>query len=206
MEHELGPDDVTEWDEEDHPGTVVDIPLGPGKGRSITNLENQKKALALKRAGASYQAIAEEVGYSSASNAARAVKRALDGEIKTEADQYRALQMMRSEQLLMVQWSGAMQGDNAAWDRALAAVKHIDGYVVGHGGGGGDLTVNINAGAGEQPQNVLVIQGDTDSYKAGLMAMAEDHGFTFDDDVVETLGVERPQVEDAIVVDPDDDF
>lgn len=175
---------------------VVDIPPGPGTGKSIQSMERQRRALVLRRAGAGFQAIADEVGYASAAGAAKAVKRALSREVREAADEYIALQMQRSEQLLMVQWQKAMEGDLAAWDRALSAVKHIDGYVGAQGNGSGSVTVNV--GDPGNGANVLVIQGDTDSYKAGLMAMARDHGFEVPDedfidaDIVEPGDEERP--------------
>lgn len=169
-----------EVDDEVIVGEVVDIPLGPGKGRSIQHMERQKKALALRRAGATYEVIAAECGYSSASNAARAIKRALNNELREASNEYFALQLMRSEQLLMVMWGDAMNGDHAAWDRALAAVRHIDGYV---GAKGADGSITINMGTGDGDKGVLVIKGDDDGYMAGLRAMANDHGFSFPGDM-----------------------
>jgi hypothetical protein len=183
MDHTPDDDDLTDDDFEALADTPEPVTAVSG-ARSIQSKERQKKALALRRAGASFQVIAEEVGYGSANSAARAVRTALNADLREASDEYVALQMMRSEQLLMVQWQAAMTGDERAWDRAMLAVKHIDGYVKGSVGGNGELTVNVSSDGGTAT-NVLVIQGDTDSYKAGLREMAKDHGFSFDSDEVE---------------------
>ena len=198
MDYSPDDDDLTDADF-DPADSVPSVPAG----RSIQNKERQKKALALRRAGASFQVIAEEVGYASANSASRAVKNALNADLREASDEYVALQMMRSEQLLMVQWQAAMTGDERAWDRAMLAVKHIDGYVKGSSGGNGELTVNVSSDGGTAT-NVLVIQGDTDSYKAGLREMAKDHGFSFDSDEVEDDAPDEDLlILDAVTVEDD---
>lgn len=78
------------------------------------------RALELHLAGATYDAIAQTLGYSNRSGAFHAVKRAL-GARKPTRDQHEAAQaeLMRLDAMLTGLWAKARKGDFGAVDRVL---------------------------------------------------------------------------------------
>jgi AraC-like DNA-binding protein len=77
----------------------------PGRGqhgkfiRTSETAERQAEALRLRSRGLSYQKIAEELGYNDASAASKAIKTALDATIREPAEDVRALELGRLDDL-----------------------------------------------------------------------------------------------------------
>lgn len=81
--------------------------------------DNQLKALALRKAGASYQSIADALGYKDASGAWRAVKASLKKTLQEPADELRTLELARLDDMLKAIASHVAAGNLTAIDRAL---------------------------------------------------------------------------------------
>ncbi len=79
--------------------------------RRITAAEKRKKALQLRKGGASYDAIARQVGYANRGGAHRAVTQELRELPKDDAEDVLALEVERLDQLLMALWPAAMKGN-----------------------------------------------------------------------------------------------
>lgn len=96
----------------------------PGQGepthspRRIVNAERQAQALQLRRAGAAYDEIARQLGYTKM-GAWKAVASALKKTLQEPADDVRKLELERLDRLLLAIWNRAIQGDDDAIDRVL---------------------------------------------------------------------------------------
>jgi hypothetical protein len=89
----------------------------------IASHERKLQALELRKAGASYQAIAEQLGYSGASGAFAAVKAALRDTLREPAQELRELELARLDAALLALWRRVQDGDEKAIDRMLAIMK-----------------------------------------------------------------------------------
>jgi hypothetical protein len=87
--------------------------------------EKQLKVLELRRAGRTFAAIAEQLGYSSESGARRAFTAALARVIKQPAEHMRQLLLMRYEACLKAIYPKAIAGDLRAIDRLLRINQQI---------------------------------------------------------------------------------
>jgi hypothetical protein len=87
--------------------------------RRIEAVERQRKAVELRKAGMSYEAIADELGYAGKSGAYKAVHTALTRTLQEPADELRALEAARLDDLWRGIWLDARKGNVAKIDRAL---------------------------------------------------------------------------------------
>ena len=76
--------------------------------------DKENKVLELRRAGLTWQRIAEEVGYSDHTGAYAAYKRALKRTQQQPADELREAELDRIDRLQLALWPKAMKGDNAS--------------------------------------------------------------------------------------------
>lgn len=74
-------------------------------------LDRELKVLELRRAGLTWQRIAEQVGYADHSGAYLAYKRALKRTLQQPADELRQQEIDRIDRLQLAAWPRAMQGD-----------------------------------------------------------------------------------------------
>ena len=119
--------------------------------RRIASAEKQRQALELRKAGASYDQIAEKLGWRGRSGAFNAVMRALRKTIQEPADDVRKLEVERLDALLLALWPQARQGNQGAVDRVLRVMERrskllgLDAPTKQQvtGEGGGPLIVNI---------------------------------------------------------------
>lgn len=89
--------------------------MPPPRGQAAQAREREALLIRLRRDGATFQQIADHLGYSSASNAHRAYRRAMERIPAVEAAEYRALALQRLEALWQVTWEKAQAlGDPAA--------------------------------------------------------------------------------------------
>ncbi len=89
----------------------------------IASHERKLQALELRKAGVSYQVIAEQLGYSGASGAFAAVKAALRDTLREPAQELRELELSRLDAALLAVWRRVQAGDEKAIDRMLAIMK-----------------------------------------------------------------------------------
>lgn len=86
----------------------------PGEDRAsprrIEAAEKRKRALQLRKAGVSYDQIAQQVGYANRGNAHKAVMQELRELPKDDAKDVLNLEVERLDQLLMALWPAAMKG------------------------------------------------------------------------------------------------
>lgn len=73
-------------------------------------IDKETKVLELRRAGLTWQRIAEEVGYSDHSGAYAAYKRAMKRTLQQPADELRQQELDRIDRLQLAAWPKAMQG------------------------------------------------------------------------------------------------
>lgn len=92
-------------------------------GNRIDAAERQRKALEARKAGASYDQIARQLGYAGTSSAHKAVTSALRKLIQEPADELRHLELTRLDALLIVVWQQAMKGSLPAIDRAIRLME-----------------------------------------------------------------------------------
>jgi hypothetical protein len=77
--------------------------------RRVAAADKQRQALELRRAGATYDAIAQQLGYTHASAAKKAVERALMRTLQEPADDVRRLEVDRLDRLMLPWWRLATQ-------------------------------------------------------------------------------------------------
>jgi gamma-glutamyl:cysteine ligase YbdK (ATP-grasp superfamily) len=100
-----------------------------GKNRCEAVLR-QKRALELRLQGKGYQAIADDIGYSSPGNAYRAVQSALKATIQEPADEVRRVELERLDKLLENQWNWAVNHNQPqAVDRVLRIMERRAKYL-----------------------------------------------------------------------------
>ncbi|WP_280508828.1 hypothetical protein [Nocardia cyriacigeorgica] len=73
--------------------------------------ERQLEALRLRLAGASYEVIADRLGYADKSGPFRAVQAVLNRQESHAAEELRAIEDARLDALLLAHWSAALRGD-----------------------------------------------------------------------------------------------
>jgi oligoendopeptidase F len=88
----------------------------------IAARRRQAQAVELRVAGASLDAIAAKLGYTSASAAYRAIETALQRTIQAPADSLRELELRRLDVLMLAIWNKARKGDLDAVDRAIRII------------------------------------------------------------------------------------
>lgn len=91
--------------------------------------ERTRKALELRKAGATYDQIAAQLGYGNRSNAYRAVKEAIHEIIREPAEEVLQLELARLDALLLGCWQKAKTGDSRAIDRAIRVMERRSAYL-----------------------------------------------------------------------------
>src|SRR5215207_1245228 len=79
----------------------------------------RRKAVELRLAGVTYEQIAEQLGYASASGAFYAAKEGMEAAFQEPVGEVRQLELDRLDALLLGLWPKARRGDVAAVDRVL---------------------------------------------------------------------------------------
>jgi hypothetical protein len=77
------------------------------------------RALELRKAGASFQQIADQLGYAGPSGAYQAVMSALDATLREPGESVRTLELERLDRMTLGLWQGAIAGEYQAVDRVL---------------------------------------------------------------------------------------
>lgn len=103
-------------------GSVAD----PTNPFNISTLERQMLALEMRKAGATFQAIAERIGYSSAGMAKSAVMSAIERIQAENVDELRAMEVERLNHLQLKWWNLAQTGGADAIKATDMILKIID--------------------------------------------------------------------------------
>jgi hypothetical protein len=102
---------------------------GHGRGeeaaspRRIEAAERRARALELRKAGATYDQIATQLGFANRGGAYRAVATALKEITAEPAEEVRALELERLDAMLLGLWPQARKGSNGAVDRVLRIME-----------------------------------------------------------------------------------
>lgn len=102
---------------------------GHGRGedaaspRRIEAAEKRARALELRKAGATYDQIARQVGFSERGAAYRAVQTALLEITQEPAQEVRQLELERLDAMLLGLWPAARKGKEGAVDRVLRIME-----------------------------------------------------------------------------------
>jgi hypothetical protein len=98
---------------------------GLGRARSLDTMLRRAKALELRRAGFTWQEIAnrKSLGYTSARNAQRDVHRLLQQLIDTPAKEVLAIELSRLDAITQALWQQVRNGDLPAIDRIYSAMR-----------------------------------------------------------------------------------
>jgi len=125
---------------------------------AVNALDNQLKALELRKAGISYARIAETLGYKDGSGAWRAVRAALKKTLQEPSDELRMLEIERLDAMLAAIWGSVKQGQYGAQDRALKIMERRAKLL------GLDAPVKADVTSGGKPITwVEFINGNTNS-------------------------------------------
>lgn len=89
----------------------------------VDALDKTLRALELRKAGFTYQRIADSLGYKSASGAHKAVASALKKTLQEPSDVVRMLEIERLDTMLSSIWSSVKQGQYGAQDRAIKIME-----------------------------------------------------------------------------------
>lgn len=122
--------------------------------------ERQRQGLELRKAGATYQQIADQLGYKHASSASKAVKKALDSLVTESADDLRVIEVARLNHMMLAIWDRIQGGDLKAIDRGLRIQQRMS-ELMGLDAPSKSETVNVQT-------HVVTIEGDKDAYIRAL--------------------------------------
>jgi hypothetical protein len=95
----------------------------PTSPRRLNVAEKRRQALDLRKGGANYDHIAQQVGYASKGAAYNAVRAALQATLREPAAEVRKLELERLDRLFLVVWARALTGDTEALDRCLQIIR-----------------------------------------------------------------------------------
>lgn len=139
------------------------------KPRSVVIVKDAQ-ALELRKAGASYDQIARQLGYTNKGAAHKAVTRALKATLATmtlDADEYRQLAAERLDAMLLGVWQAATRGDPQAISAVLrieerrASMLGLDApkrtEVTGQDGGPIEVDQRVTYSVEERQQRILEI-------------------------------------------------
>lgn len=85
--------------------------------------EKRQRALQLRKAGATYDQVAQQVGYANRGTAYRAVQTALEELPGETVSETMLLDEQRLEQLVMALWPKAMKGEGWAAERIIKVIE-----------------------------------------------------------------------------------
>lgn len=91
--------------------------------KAIKAQETALRALELRKAGATYEAISQMLGYSSKSTAFSAVNKLMQSTKREGSKEAFEMELRRLDDLLMALWPQARQGDFGAIDRTLRIME-----------------------------------------------------------------------------------
>jgi hypothetical protein len=91
--------------------------------RNLEAAEKQAQALQLRKAGASYDTIAEHLGYRGKQGAHKAVMAALRNSVREPAEEYKRLELERLDVAQVALWRQVQAGNLGAIDRLLKIME-----------------------------------------------------------------------------------
>lgn len=164
-------DDTDEPTDGDGVTTVTDIMSrrggggGGGGGRKarINSGESARRAFELRKAGATYYQIAQQCGYANERTAYQAVKRIMDSMVIEPAEELRKQQFERCNQMILVLWPLAQQGDTDAIRTIQGLMDKLDRYQ------GTEAPQQLEI---THKDAIVVVDGDKDEFIQAMKLMA----------------------------------
>ena len=132
----------------------------------VAQRERVAKALELRKAGATFQVIADRLGWANPQGASVAIKRALDELVQEGAEDLRRMEYERLNTMLLILWPRVQAGDYPAIDRAMRIGERI-AILMG---------VHMAQPQAMNQTNVIVIDGSQNDYIEGLKQLKEAQG------------------------------
>jgi hypothetical protein len=152
----------------------------------MSSKEKQKRAMALKLAGASYAQIAENLGYADASGAHKAVAVGMKSSLQENAGELRKIHYGRLEHMLMLVWPAVNTGDSHAVNSALQVMDRMERLY----GLNEAQRVDITSATRE---TIIVADGEKEAYiKALKEAIEEDGHEIVDAEIIEDANDQTP--------------
>jgi hypothetical protein len=142
---------------------VIDQPTRLKKKMNVG--EKTRRAMALKLAGASYAAIAQQLGYSDPSNARKAVMRGMKYSLQENATELRKIHYGRLEHMLMLLWPDVNAKDLPSMSAALSVMDRMERLY------GLNAAERIEVSAGRE--TVILADGDKEDYIKALQEAGE---------------------------------
>jgi hypothetical protein len=100
---------------------VIQTPEQLAQERAVELEAKELKVLELRRAGFTFQRIAEEVGYATPSGAQRALERIMTRNVPQAPEEFRWQELDRLDRMQVALWPRAMKGD----DRAIGTIVRL---------------------------------------------------------------------------------
>jgi hypothetical protein len=135
----------------------------------IVSKEKQRRAIELRLAGATFQQIADQLGYADHTGARAACVAAMGELIIEPTAELRVMQYERLNAMLLRLWPRVQAGDDSAMAMALRVMDKMDRLT-------GTEEPQKHEVAHTHEAAVLVIDGNTDEYVRRLQQMAEQQG------------------------------
>lgn len=141
-------------------GSEIEIANPVALKRNMSVGEKTRRAMALKLAGASYAAIAQQLGYNDASAARKAVMRGMKSSMQENAAELRKIHYSRLEHMLMLLWPDVNARDLPSMNAALSVMDRMERLY------GLNASEKLEVSVGRE--TVILADGEKDSYIAAL--------------------------------------
>jgi len=128
--------------------------------RTMSSAEKTRRAIALKLAGASYAQIAQQLGYSDASGARKAVQRGMKSSLQESGSELKKIHYGRLEHMLMLLWPDVNTRDLASMSAALAVMDRMERLY------GLNAAEKLDIATGRE--TVILADGDKENYIKAL--------------------------------------
>ena len=92
-------------------------------GKAIDEAERSRSAIEMRKAGLTYDVIAQRLGFANRSGAFKAVERGIRSIMREPADDLRSLELERLDTIQVGLWTKARSGDVQAIDRLLRIME-----------------------------------------------------------------------------------
>lgn len=147
--------------------SVAKKPKMRGGQRKLLAQQKRRHVLELRKSGATFDQIAQSLGYADASGARKAMQKAMKDITQEPAAELKVIQVERYNHMLLTLWSKVQMGDERAIDRALSIMDRLNDLEGLREKAG--ITVNVDASTHENA--VLVVDGNKDDYIAAMKRM-----------------------------------
>ena len=129
--------------------------------KAIEVREKDRQALELRKAGASYEVIAKQLGYADSSGAYKSIQRSMKSIIAEPTDELRTVEYERLNQMLLILWERVQQGELGAIDRALSIMDRISKMYGLDSPRKSEINQTIT-------QGVMIVDGTKDEYLSAI--------------------------------------